>query len=151
MIQKIYEEQLRRIMRLRERLNDYSEITDENYADAIDDCTSFFIQCYHLSDWLIKSGFNKSGVHHYVKSKHSLSLCRNLANKQKHQSIDRYKSENRFVTIERSTPITRFVDHITDGKIKLGIDLWELGHPIGVLEVADQCIKDWLAFINSNV
>jgi len=148
---KPYEEQFNRIVRLRKNLDAYTKITDGNFEEAVDKCTSFFIQCYHLRDWLIKSGVSKSAVDSFVRGKLCLSLCRDMANKQKHQSIDRYKPDNSFVDFQVgvSTPISRFRDPLKQVS-KLGVDVWEYGYPLDVLDVADQCIKDWSNFIESH-
>jgi len=142
-----YLEQLERIKRLMKKLALYAEITDTNYAEAVDEFTSYFIQCYHLRDWLIRSGFSQSSVDDLIKSSKHLSLCRDLANKQKHHTIDRYVPKNSFVDLGRNTPITRFADHFDHGKIKLGIDIWEYGQPIEALSVAHHCLEEWSSFL----
>jgi len=54
-----YEEQLNRVRRLRSGIKQFETATNDNFEDAIDAFTSFFIQCYHLRDWLNKSGYSK--------------------------------------------------------------------------------------------
>lgn len=80
-----WQEQFNRIKRLRNSLKNYENSADSNFEDGVDAFTSFFIQCYHLSDWLVKSGQNKDLVWEFIKKSQWLSLCRNLANTQKHQ------------------------------------------------------------------
>ena len=61
-----YEEQFNRVKRLRKNIEQFATATDNNFEDAIDSFTSFFIQCYHLRDWLIKSGFNQVDIDNFI-------------------------------------------------------------------------------------
>ncbi|MEK7540880.1 MAG: hypothetical protein AAB529_01415 [Patescibacteria group bacterium] len=144
-----YQEQYNRISRLRDELNLYTVATDKNFEIALDKFTSFFIQCYHLRDWIINSGYLKSKVDKFVRSNTYLSLCRDLANNQKHQKITKYVPAN-FVDfgIGISTPISRYYDYIKK-QARFGIDVWEFKAPVDVIEVADRCLKSWQDFLLS--
>ncbi len=144
----VYEEQFNRIKRLKKNIEQFSIATDNNFEEAIDTFTSFFIQCYHLRDWIIKSGFDKNFIDDFISQNIWLSLCRDLANKQKHQSIDKYIPNNDFVDfrVGVSTPISRYYDYF-DKKSRFGIDVWGFGTPIDVVEVADRCIGEWKKLI----
>ena len=146
-----YQEQLGRVKRLRKDIERFSVATDENFETALDAFTSFFIQCYHMRDWLIKSGFGKIAVDHFIERSTWLSLCRDLANKQKHQKIDRYKPQNDFLDhgVGISTPISRHFDYFIHKEPRFGIDVWEFGMPIDVMEVADKCVNGWEDFLKS--
>ncbi len=146
---KPYIEQWNRLVRLRKKLDDYSVATDDNYEEALDVFTSFIIQCYHLRDWLIRSGYNKEGVDHIIQNDAFLSLCRDLANTQKHQKIDRYTPKNSFVENDFgiTTPISRSYDPIKRRSF-FGVMVWEFGMPIDILEVGDGCLKTWKNFID---
>jgi len=147
---KPYQEQWNRVRRLRKSIDQFANATDENFEDAVDSFTSFFIQCYHLRDWLIKSGFSQVSVDNHIKKHTWLSLCRDLANTQKHQEIDRYKPDNDFVKDQFfgvSTPITRHYDYFIYKGPRFGINVWGLGMPVDVVEVADKCIEEWDTFL----
>lgn len=146
-----YEEQLERVKRLRKDIERFSVATDENFEIALDAFTSFFIQCYHVRDWLIKSGVDHSVVDNFITRSTWLSLCRDLANKQKHQKIDRYKPQNDFVDfgVGVSTPISRHYDYFIHKQPRFGIDVWKFGMPVDVMEVADKCVSGWEDFLQS--
>ena len=149
-----YEEQFNRIKRLRKNIEQFSAATDDNFENAIDAFTSFFIQCYHLRDWLISSGYEQSIIDTFIRQNTWLSLCRDLANKQKHQEIKRYKPENDFIHDQFfgvSTPITRHYDYFIHKEPRFGIEAWGFGMPVDVIEVADKCIEGWNKFLSSRV
>lgn len=77
-----FHEQWNRIVRLRQILDKYDEATDDNFEEALDAFTNFFIQCYHLRDWLIESGYDKRLVDQHIGNSCALSLCRDLSNTQ---------------------------------------------------------------------
>ncbi len=78
-----------------------------------------------------------------------LSLCRDLANKQKHQKIDRYTPQNDFVDfgVGVSTPITRHYDYFIHKGPRFGIDVWGFGMPVDVIEVVEKCVDEWKKFL----
>lgn len=147
---KPYQEQFNRVKRLRNSIEQFAAATDDNFENAIDAFTSFFIQCYHLRDWLIKSSFDQLSVDNFIARNTWLSLCRDLANKQKHQKIDRYKPQNDFVDfgLGISTPISRHYDYFIHKEPRFGIDVWGFGMPIDVMEVADKCVSEWEKLIS---
>ncbi|MEK7213880.1 MAG: hypothetical protein AAB637_02090 [Patescibacteria group bacterium] len=148
-----YEEQLQRIKRLRKNINQFADATDENFEDAIDAFTSFFIQCYHLRDWLIRSGYNQSQVDFCIQNNTWLSLCKNLANKQKHQKLKKNELENNFVKdnfFGVSTPMNRYYDYFIHKGPRFGINIWQFQMPVDVIEVADKCIAGWEEFLQNS-
>lgn len=143
-----YIEQWNRLVRLRRKLDEYSEASDDNFEEALDAFTSFIIQCYHLRDWLIKSGYSQISIDHAIQNDTYLSLCRDLANTQKHQKIDRYTPKNSFVENDFgiSTPISRSYDPIKQQSF-FGVMVWEFGLPVNILEIANRCLESWQAII----
>lgn len=147
---KSYEEQFGRVKRLAKEIKRFAEATDENYEDAIDAFTSFFIQCYHVRDYLIQSGFQQGYVDRFIRDSDWLALCKDLANKQKHQAITRSKPKTHFIDtgIGVSTPIARYYDHFIYKCPRFGIRSWNSLLPLDVIEVADKCIDEWARFIS---
>ncbi len=146
---KPFEEQLARIGRLNKGLATYSVATDENFEDGVDVFTSFFIQCYHLADWLVKSGYPKDVVYQFISKSPWLALCKDLANTQKHlkRKGDAFIDFGEF-SFGVSTPITRYVDYFNGGQIKFCIDAAQFGPlPLDAIEVADKCIEEWQKFL----
>jgi len=147
-----YKEQWGRIIRLRKQLDRFAVADDTNFEEAVDAFTSFYIQCYHLRDWLIQSGFDTKEVDKYVLSDRWLTLCRDMANTQKHQKITHYKPSNNFVDfgLGVSTPIHKYYDP-SNQVSRFGIGTWEVGKPTNALEIADNCIERWKRLTNKEL
>jgi hypothetical protein len=147
-----YEEQLDRIKRLEEDLQRFSVATDDNFEKAIDAFTSFFIQCYHLRDWLVESRYSRRDIDIFISNSFSLSLCRDMANKQKHKTIDKYEPQNHLVEhkIDENsnilTSIVRYWDPFRKEN-RFGIDVEEFGTLIDVIDLADKCVSEWERFL----
>lgn len=144
-----YKEQLNRIKRLKKDIERFSIATNENSEKAIDAFTSFFIQCYHLRDWLVQSYYKRRDIDIFISKSISLSLCRDIANKQKHKEIDRYEPQNHLIEHNisgLSTPITKYYDPYRDEN-RFGIDVQEFGTLIDVIDLAEKCIEEWEKFL----
>jgi len=144
-----YEEQLERIKRLEEDIQRFSVSTDDNFKNAIDAFTSFFIQCYHLRDWLVESRYGRRDIDIFISKSPYLSVCRDLANKQKHKTIDKYEPQNHFVEHKDSgilSPIVRYYDP-TRKQNRFGVDVEEFGTLLDVVDLAEKCIEEWQRFL----
>lgn len=145
-----YKEQLNRIKRLREDIKRFSIAKDDNFASAVDAFTSFFIQCYHLKDWLIQSYYKRRDVEMFISNSICLSLCRDMANTQKHNEINRYEPQNHFISHNTSgilTPITKYYDPFRK-ESRFGIDVREFGTLIDVIDLAEKSIEEWERFLH---
>ncbi|MFA5086870.1 MAG: hypothetical protein WC470_01040 [Candidatus Paceibacterota bacterium] len=144
-----YQEQLDRVKRLKEDIGRFSTATDENFKSAVDAFTSFFIQCYHLRDWLIQSRYGSRDINIFISKSVSLTLCRDLANMQKHTKIDLYESQYHFVNhkfLDISTPITVYSDPARKEN-RFGIDIKEFGTLVDVIDLAGECVEEWEKFL----
>jgi hypothetical protein len=144
-----YKEQLDRIKRLRDDIKRFSVANDDNFEGAIDAFTSFFIQCYHLRDWLIDSRYGRIDIDIFVSKSPTLSLCRDIANTQKHKRIDKYEPQNHLVEHKFSgisTPITKYYDPFRKEN-RFGIDVQEFGTLVDVIDLAENCVEEWERFL----
>jgi hypothetical protein len=144
-----YQAQLDRINRLEEDLQRFSVATDDNFHNAIDAFTSFFIQCYHLRDWLVESRYGRRDIDIFISQSAYLSLCRDMANKQKHKNIDKYEPQNHVIEHKDfgiSTPIFRYYDPFRKEN-RFGIDVEEFGTLIDAIDLAKRCIEEWQRFL----
>ncbi len=144
-----YQEQLDRIKRLEEDLRRFSVASDDNFKSAVDAFTSFFIQCYHLRDWLVESRYGRRDIDIFISQSSYLSLCRDMANKQKHKNIDKYEPQNHLIEHNDSgisTPIVRYYDPFKKEN-RFGVDVQEFGTLIDVIDLAEKCIEDWERFL----
>jgi hypothetical protein len=144
-----YQEQLDRIKRMAEDIKRFSVATDDNLESAIDAFTSFFIQCYHLRDWLFESRYSKRDIDIFINESFALSLCKDMANRQKHRSIDKYEPfhhliEHRYGNI--SSPIVKYYDLVRKEN-RFGIDVEELGILMDVIDLSGKCIDEWERFL----
>lgn len=143
-----WQEQFARVNRLRKDVQRFENSADNQFEQGVDAFTSFFIQCYHLSDWLVKSGYSANSVYEFVKQSTWLSLCRALANTQKHQK----DSKGTFIdfgdfSFGVSTPIARYVDHLKK-QTRFCINAREFGAlPLDAMEFADKCINEWEKYL----
>jgi uncharacterized protein YggL (DUF469 family) len=148
-----YHLHLNRLERLLNKLNnDYEEITDENVDSAFDNFIGFFIQCYHLKDWIIQSGFESREVEEYISHDENLLICRDLANKLKHLKITKYKTSVDFVPSPTGMPMHRYLDYFTN-KGRIGIAFWtkeqKTASPTDALELANSFVSSWERLINN--
>lgn len=144
-----YNEQLDRIKRLCEDIKRFSIANDDNFETAIDAFTSFFIQCYHLKDWLIDSRYGRVDIDIFVSRSSSLSLCRDIANTQKHKKLDKYEPQNHLINHKEkniSTPIMKYYDPFRKEE-RFGIDVQEFDTLVDVIDLAEQCVRDWERFL----
>lgn len=142
-----YQEQLNRIKRLEQDIRRFSVATEDNFESAIDAFTSFFIQCYHLKDWLIESRYNRRDVNLFIDNSVPLSLCRDIANKQKHKKIDQYEPKNHLSEKRGvSGSIIKYFDPFRKEN-RFGIDVQEFGTLIDVIDLAEKCLGEWEKFL----
>ncbi len=144
-----YKEQLERVKRIQEDIKRFSVSRNENFKDAIDAFTSFFIQCYHLRDWLAESHYRKRDIDVFIANSMPLSLCRDIANKQKHKAISKYRPVNNLIEHEVhgiTTSIISYYDPILE-QSRFGIDVREFGTLIDVIELSEKCVQEWERFL----
>lgn len=144
-----YQEQLDRIKRLGKDIKRFSTATDDNLESAIDAFTSFFIQCYHLRDWLYESRYSKRDIDIFISGSFPLSLCKDIANKQKHRTIDKYEPAHHLVEHKYgniSSPIVKYFDPERNEE-RFGLDIEELGTLVDVIDLSDKCIEEWERFL----
>ncbi len=88
---KPYLEQWLRVNRLFELVSlvELGKISDEQiYKYKFDLYLSFFVQCYHLRDWIVNSKVVKSHeIDEFIKSSYEFGLCRNLCLGVKHYHV----------------------------------------------------------------
>ncbi len=116
----------------------------ENYRDEV---YSFFLNCYHLKDWLINDSCfpgSRPDVEDYINANQELQLCADICNAHKHLRLDSPRSkENPHVGGQK-------IDlELRDGeaaiKIKFTIDT--ASGPLDAFELATRCLELWKQFI----
>jgi hypothetical protein len=147
-----YMEQLDRLERCYQRLAEIDQgrrhdMGCENYRDEV---YSFFLNCYHLKDWLINdSGFPGSSpkVETYINANQELQLCADICNAHKHLRLDNPRSsENPRVGGQKIDLSLGAREPVI--KIKYTIDT--ASGPRDAFELATRCLKLWRDFIIIN-
>ena len=92
-----YLEQFKRTQRNLERFGEIhaGRVHDRDSEHYLDDVYGFFMNCYHLKDWLINdSAFpaNRDEVEGFINSNVELQLCADICNAHKHLHLDRPRS-----------------------------------------------------------
>jgi hypothetical protein len=121
-------------------------------ADAADDVFAFFMNCYHLQDWLKN---DQSDPHpeaeKFVNDTEVLRICRDLCNGLKHAVLDERRRTTTYPTMTTTAAVLYdSVAGITDD-LAVPIVQWLIvlddGDERDTATVADECIKAWQRFI----
>lgn len=133
-----FKEQYERVKR---SLNRIQSEEQESTVDYMDDLYSFFINCYHLKDWIKNdpaTGLTEDEVEDFVNSQLSLQICADLANRSKHAILEKYIRQNadmkeRSITIDLNQGITIYENmvaledgsrHIAENIAQQAVDAW---------------------------
>ncbi len=154
-----WQDQRARVGRWHKRLTSisYGIPTDVSKAEALDDVYAFFMNCYHLRDWIIKSEFrDRADVDAFIDGNLALSLCRDICNGLKHFRIDpaRASSAPNWSTattfqsvVSGSTPA---VPVPAPGREPIPDERWDITtgtDNIDMFELADACLAAWDRFL----
>ena len=117
-----------------------------------DETYSFFVNCYHLKDWLINDSDFPGGqtdVENYINAHQELQLCADICNAHKHLRLDKPP---------RSTENPRVGDqkinlNLKDGEptIKIKFTIYTVSGPRDAFELATRCLELWKEFVADKV
>ncbi len=150
----VFVEQYERVRRFYERFGALNlgrphDVPSDNY---LDDVYSFFINCYHLKDWIrndaMLSKNVKDAVEPHINSSRSLKLCADICNSQKHLALTKppRSGEN------PSFGAKRFALNLGAGQTTISLK-WEVctdNGPVDAYKLASDCVADWDAFLSSH-
>lgn len=115
-----------------------------------DDLLAFFINCYHLKDWLIndeEANIERANVEEFINSSKSLSICADICNGTKHSKL----------TSSRADLNTKFGGRHFALGLGGAIPLLKIKYTIisgnatyDAFELATNCIDDWNQFLKKN-
>ncbi len=148
-----YREQFERVTRWYQRFEEINTGKEHNKASNCyeDDIYSFFLNCYHLKDWIKHdptTGNARKEVENFLSNNEYLSLCADICNGLKHLTL----------TTDRSGQKPQFGKrnfHIQVGgsqqiiSVKYTIET-KSGH-VDAFTLATKCIKAWKSFIQANI
>jgi len=148
-----YLEQFDRVKRWYERfaLIDGGRQHDQPSDNYQDEVYTFFINCFHLKDWLKNDGsveVDAKEIEDFVKNNKELNLCRDICNGIKHLKL----------TAPRSGQDPEFGQrkyHLHVGKspttISAKYTIDTASGPIDAFKLATKCLQAWESFIQSNI
>jgi len=149
---KPYLEQWLRVNRLFELVSlvELGKISDEQiYKYKFDLYLSFFVQCYHLRDWIVNSKVVKSHeIDEFIKSSYEFGLCRNLCLGVKHYHVTK-PSTPQMADFSQDVgikiPIVREYEPYSNTKERTRILADGKNHD--ALDLATRCINQWRQFL----
>lgn len=147
-----YSEQLDRLKRSFSRLAKINigkkhDLPSENYRDEL---FTFFLNCYHLKDWLKNdSNFqvNGSTVENFINGNDDLKICADICNGHKHFSLNNPRSTES-PTVGGQNISLKLGAGEPEISIKFIIDT--NSGPRDGFELATNCLKLWEDFIAQN-
>lgn len=146
-----YKEQYERIVRWYKRFEKLNQgiLHDKDSNNYIDDIYAFFINCYHLKDWIKNDNsiiVDISDIENFINNSTALSICADVCNGLKHLKI----------TSPRIDPNTTFgKKHV---KMELGTQPTIIALKIEIIvdennydafDLAADCIKEWENYLKS--
>jgi len=149
-----HQEQFKRVRRWYERFESIKNgrIHDKPSEFYEDDVYSFFMNCYHLKDWIrndptVASVANK--VEEYINNNLDLKLCADLCNSLKHLCL------NENIHPPRSREDPRFgkksaLYDIAKNSIKFNYTIDTLSGNRDAFDIATKCIEAWDKFYFDN-
>ena len=142
-----YQEQFERVKRWYSRFKEINDgkLHNRNTEFDADDVYAFFVNCYHLKDWILHDdtidALAKKEVGKFIKDK-DMQLCAKLCNCEIKHLI---KVENGRFGGKHS--YYRIPERIM--KIKFSIKIKD--RDIDAFELATKCVQKWEKFIEENI
>ena len=138
-----YLDQFARIKRWHKRLEEiYLGREHDRESDYYQDVVyAFFQNCFHLKDWLIKSGaISEKDINIFIKSNTDMGICRDLCNGSKHLTITKPSIDSKTAVNKREYFMT-----VGNGPIIIKVHYWiHAGkYLIDAFDLATNCIIQW--------
>jgi hypothetical protein len=135
-----WRDQLERTRRWNHRLQQCRLQFLSDPQTALDYAYAFFMNCYHVKDWLKAAG--QPNVEEFVRSSLTLSVCGDLCNGMKHFDLDRARVDNNWRGRAReynpSGPPTPIPFLLVGGGVH------------NVFDLANTCVREWERFCTRN-
>ncbi|MHA1540890.1 MAG: hypothetical protein ACTSXL_03810 [Alphaproteobacteria bacterium] len=161
---KDYLEQLERINRYFLRLQKAYTNQEEALINREDDILAFFVNCWHLYDWLIESeNISRDDLEKEIKESKNLQFCRKLTNTYKHYKRKKTKAgckvkgKHIVININEGSKGTKVTDHFKDFILCensdgcfLGGDFEILTNCIDAKKLAQNCLNEWDIILQKN-
>lgn len=149
-----YREQHERLTRWHSRFAalDQGRVHDVSSDHYLDDIYAFFLNCYHLKDWIRQDmtvpASVRQQVEPFIDSNRALRLCADICNALKHLRLTRPRSGE-----SPSFGTKRFEVALGPGQettISLKYQVDTTGGPIDAFALATECVQAWTTFMTTN-
>jgi hypothetical protein len=117
---------------------------------ALDDIFAFFMNCYHLADWIAQDGEKpRHEVEAFIDQSEPMRLCRDVCNGLKHYRLDPgRRSENPNWTTTTVITFEAGAEPPAPSEITAGWVILTEGRTIDMFELADACVAEWRRFLD---
>ena len=122
------------------------EVPSEHY---VDDVLSFFMDCWHLKDWLRNdpaSGLTKDELDEMTLGSNNLRLCADLANGTKHLKLTHWKAAPDARFGPRHYAVGLSVGEPTTIAVKATVAAGNNAYD--AFELGTACVEEWKAFLS---
>jgi len=156
-----HQEQFKRLGRWYERFKNINDgqIHDKNSDFYLDDVYAFFINCFHLKDWIqnddtvvLDSKVDKKEkgkyIKDYINTVDELKLCADLCNSVKHLYLDRKPYSRKEPKFGKKS--AKLYLGVGQDKIEMKYIIDTLSGPRDAFEIATKCMEAWDKFYSDN-
>lgn len=148
---KPYLEQFERVKRWHETLNKIKvSNSPEKETDYQVDCIyAFYMNCYHLKDWLINSdAITNKEANDFIEKNLELKICRDLTNGAKHLKLNNPSLKERGflghdVTLQREYDYFQKILKYDNPIQNINYVILVGSEKYNVFELADKCMRLW--------
>jgi hypothetical protein len=118
--------------------------TDEIYA--------FFLNCYHLKDWIKQddtvSELTRAEVEQFINENECLRICADICNSIKHLNVTRSSREPKDVALESSLWVSVGT---SSNYILVKVSIVVGGTERDAFDLASECIQKWQEFVSDHL
>jgi len=156
-----WQEQFIRMRRYHDRLRRMyaGQPHRQGNEELVDDVYAFFLNCYHLKDWLIHDAayvsHSKPEIEDYITNTAALALCADICNSIKHLSLSNSRS-GAAPQFKGTHLIMDFGDDFSTVQsnpelpvITLRVNLEHAGQHVDALDLANDAVAAWETLVGS--
>lgn len=129
---------------------DQGQVYDRSSENYDDEVFVFFLNCYHLKDWIKNDGAAglaaQNDVENFINSSYPLKLCADICNSHKHLRLTTPRSNGNPRFTKRHYKFSG--DRIAT-TISVKFEIETSRGPLDAFTLATQCIDEWKFFIIS--
>jgi hypothetical protein len=152
-----HEEQFERVKRWYERFKRIDEGTSHEKSTEFyqDDVYAFFLNCYHLKDWIKHDSTVPKSVTSIVEnfvggSKH-LAICADICNSIKHLTLTKPPRSGKAPQWGSRNVKATLYEPSSKSTVTVNYSIMTATGPMDAFDLATKCVQEWEQFIKSNM